>query len=135
MASTRQIVAMVTGHGFTERTEPGFLAFTRAHPTDGRSQQLHVFTWSNKKIAAAEGTPSAYLVICPAIDVPLGRHGRRVEDERFKIPLVEWPDAPDTRRPWASVLAEFDDLFAPVFDLPAPEARIHLDDLRESHPL
>ncbi|MFV8227252.1 hypothetical protein [Mycolicibacterium fortuitum] len=117
MAAVQSLRKLVTSHGFVEHHSPGFVGFHRRHD-DGREQNLSAFWWANAKHAAAKGIPRSYMVVC--LD-PGGGAG----DGRFRLPLVRWP-APvegQTRRPWAEVATEFEDVFWPIYDLPAAEGR------------
>lgn len=133
----RQIQNSFTQHGFSEHPAPGFVGFHRFHPTDGRFQQLHVFTWSNPKAAERQGIPSAYLVICPTIDEPKGLEGlpHPSPTPRFRIPLVHWPSEKQEPRNWQEVVDEYERVFLPAFELPLPAGNQHLGGLEDRYTL
>lgn len=112
MAGVKQIRRMITPHGFKQFDNPGFLGFRRVH-ADGRSQGLSVFTWSNDKIAFAEGIPRSYLVLCMALGSENGSGG---VGGRYRLPLVHWPSEDQPIRPWAEVIREFRSVFMPMYD-------------------
>lgn len=115
--------ALAARHGFVEHPAPGFLGFHRTH-ADGRWQGLNVFWWSNAQHAAALGIPRYYMVfdIAPAASAPGGR---------FRLPMVVWPAALAEQdvRPWPDVVAEFEEVFLPVFDAPESRGRELVEDL------
>lgn len=116
MAPESKIRKLAASHGFVEHDEPGFIAFHRTY--DGRHQVLNVFSWANDKHAAAAGIPRYYLVF----DVS---PGIREAGGRFRLPMVAWPAPPDKQaiRPWADVVAEFEEVFLPLFNSSEDEAR------------
>lgn len=119
MATARQLSSMLDGTGFESFEIPGFHGFRRRY--GDRDQVLLFFSWSNPKIADRRGIPRSYLVLLPFLD-----HG---EDEcgRYIIPQVEWPSKDQKRRPWQDVADEFRQVFLPIMDAPADQARDMLD--------
>lgn len=127
MAAVQSLRKLVKGHGFIEHDTPGFVAFHRTHE-DGREQSLSVFWWANAKHAAAKGIPRSYMVVC--LDPGGGAGGGRV-----RLPLVQWPAPPagQSNRSWAEVAKEFEEVFWPIYDLPAAEARERIGSLGDRY--
>lgn len=137
MPTINQIVTMMRGTGFEQIEDPGFVSFTRAHPTDGRKQWLRVFWWGNPKHADDHGIPRAFLVLEVGLDhdVDLGA------STRYRLPIVDWPDDPAARRPaaqqervkWADTVTEFNRVFLAALDAPYDQGRTQLDNLPERY--
>ncbi|CPV66396.1 Uncharacterised protein [Mycobacteroides abscessus] len=116
MAPESKIRKLAANHGFVEHEARGVIGFHREH-SDGRRQGLGVFWWSNDKHAAEAGIPRYYLVLDVSPGVPDA-------GGRFRLPMVAWPAAPadQTIRPWADVVAEFEEVFLPLLDSPVAQA-------------
>lgn len=119
MATINQITKMVTKQqGFKQIDDPGFITFKRTHPVDKREQAVRIFTWQNKKVAEKEGIPAGYLVVIPYLDTERG------SGTRYRIPLFEFPEDPQLRKPatqqkkldWKEVEKEYIEIFARAFD-------------------
>lgn len=88
--------------------DPGFISGR----DDRRGVEVSLFTWGGADHAEQYLIPRHYLVVC-------------MQGGRWRLPTVEWepflPQASQHTRPWADVLAEFDDVFLPMLDGgPAP---------------
>ncbi|KMV14828.1 hypothetical protein ACT17_28205 [Mycolicibacterium conceptionense] len=127
MTTLKRMRDLVTGSGFTVVDETGLIEGVRQH-ADGRTQILHVFHWSNPKIAAERGIPHGYLALRGAIgpDTNTGL-------DTLRLPTYEWPADDPARRPWPEVLAEFRDKLLPCWDLPLPEGAAHLRQLPDRY--
>lgn len=142
MPSQRQIASLLASTAFAPQDAPGFEAFTRHHPRDGRRQIIRIFTWSSTRHADdAEGNPErprAYLCIDPVLDADTGD-----AEARYRLPLVEWPSAPEdrspakdqARRPWADVAAEFREVYLRALDEPFPAGQARLRALPDRYHL
>lgn len=139
MPTVNQIVTMMRGTGFDQIDDPGFVSFTRTHPTDGRKQWLRIFWWGNPKYADGPGTPvpRAYLVVELGLDHDVD-HGI---SPRYRLPIVDWPDDPAERVPaaqqnrvkWADTVAEFNHVFRAALDAPYDRGRTQLDSLPDRY--
>ncbi|WP_136042448.1 MULTISPECIES: hypothetical protein [unclassified Microbacterium] len=94
--------------------EPGFIS--------GRDEQrgidVSLFTWGGADHAEQFLIPRHYLVVC-------------MQGGRWRLPTVEWepflPQSSQHTRPWADVLAEFDEVFLPMLaGGPAPMGERHV---------
>lgn len=87
--------------------DPGLITGVRPDGT-----RLSMLRWSNTKHAEAVLIPRNYVVVC-------GIGGR------WRLPTVEWerflPVAEQTPRKTADIIAEFNDVFAPLLELPTDE--------------
>lgn len=100
--------------GFAPSPRPGFKGFAR-----GDKQRCDLFQWRNAKAARENNIPSAYHVICLTLD------GAQEDGGRWILPMVEWPTPGQqiVQRPSGAVVAEFKDVFIPLFNMASEEAK------------
>lgn len=134
MTTGRRIGLLVEPLGFVRHEAPGFVGWHRTHE-DGRKQLLHVFFWSNPKVAAADGIPHAYIVVAPAIDAARlpDEDGFYVEEDGRYIVVTK--DRAGSPIPWTDAAAEFCSTYLEIFDAPLPRGRQLLEDLGQSRSL
>lgn len=113
MSNKTKILELGALYEFKESPREGFIGMSRrAGGPDGfYEQRLDVFRWHNDAVAETSGIPRAYLVLC------LTLHGSQEDGGRWRLPLVEWPSEEQPLRTWDDVVSEFDDVFAPLFDV------------------
>lgn len=108
MTTKKRLEALLRDRGLTVFDDPGFISGR----DEQRSLEVSLFTWGGADHAEQYLIPRHYLVVC-------------MQGGRWRLPTVEWepflPQAEQHSRPWADVLAEFDEVFLPMFDGgPAP---------------
>lgn len=114
------MISTLAQAGFVSSPRPGFQGFAR-----GDKQRCDIFRWRNAKVALKDNIPSAYHVICLTLD------GRQEDGGRWILPMVEWPTPEQqiVQRPAGAVVAEFREVFMPLFEMSPEKAKQVLIDL------